>query len=230
MMRSLFLDFQLEFVTAADREMSEDVLLRMLGMLAMLNLYQLRKHSDLPSIYSKAAGIKYCPPDQMEGCWVDQSKVKDLAKYLKSIGATDTKIAIILRLISGTEIFQDALTLHRSKKGDCDRLVATRLAELWRAGIMASPYLIQFPNGTGGITYHAVIKHIDGSSEDPSAILGMNVKPGVREEEIRKNIERHDNLVKDATEIMLMDPGQSPEMLGSVLDLAGYLPRGGYAL
>ena len=85
----------------------------------MLNLFQLRKHPELPPLYSKAAGIKYTPPDQAEGCWVDQSKIKDLTKYLKSIGASDQKTAIILRLISGTEIFQDTLTLYRSKKGDC---------------------------------------------------------------------------------------------------------------
>ena len=66
-----------------------------------------------------------------------------------------------------------------------------------------------FSNASGGITYHAIIKHMDGSSEDPSAILGMPVKPGVREEEIRKNQERYDNLIKDAAEVMVMSDGEA---------------------
>ena len=232
MMRSLFLDFQLVFATGEDRELSEDILLGIISLVAKLSLYQLRqlkkKDPAFPTLYSKAAGIRYCPPDQAEGSWIDVTRVKELVAKLRDLGAKDDKIAIVLRLVAGTEIFQDLVTLYRSKRGDCDRLVATRLAELWNAGIIARPYLIPFPNNTGGITYHAVVQHVDKSSEDPSAILGMPCAPGVREEEIRKNYERRDNLMKDAEALMVYG-GASPEMLGAMVDSAAYVPVGGYA-
>ena len=46
--------------------------------------------------------------------------------------------------------------------------------------------------------------------------------------DIRKNLERHDNLVRAATELMVLD-GESPELLGAMLDAAAYIPQGGYA-
>ena len=226
-MRSVFLDVQLDFASKADAVESEEILLRFLGVVARLSLFQLRRNPKLPKLY--ASGVKYCPPDQMEGFWVDKSKIRELGAYLKSIGATDEHAATVIRLVSGVEIFQDILTLYKLKKGDCDRLVCARLAELWQAGIQASPYLIAYPNQSGGTTYHAVVLHADNTTEDPSLILGMggSARAASRKEEIRKNYERRDNLVKNATDLMITD-GYSPEMLGCMIDDAAYVPAGGF--
>lgn len=229
MMRSLFLDVQLNFASAKQAALSEKVLLRTLGLVAVLNHNYLLDNPGTPKLYSKAAGIEYCKPDQMEGSWVDKLKIRDLARYLRSIGADDEHIAILLRLVSGVEIFQDTPTLYKRKRGDCDRLVAARLGELWFAGIMASPYLIPFANGSGGTTYHAVVLHSDNTTEDPSLILGMGGSAATRQraEEIRKNYERKDNLVRAACELMTVND-ESPEMLGAFIDAAAYVPHGGF--
>lgn len=46
-------------------------------------------------------------------------------------------------------------------------------------------------------------------------------------EEIRKNFERQDNLVKAAHELMVVEGGD-PEVLGAMIDAAGYVPQGGF--
>jgi hypothetical protein len=113
---------------------------------------------------------------------------------------------------------------------NCDRLIGVRLAELWLANIMASPYLIPHVNETGGTTYHAVVLHPDKTSEDCSLICGMGGAARARDraEEIRKNYERRDNLLKAAASIVVEDGGD-PDMLGAAVDAAGFVPRGGYA-
>lgn len=224
-MRSVFLDVVLDFSTPSKAYRSETILLRFLGVVAMLNRYYLEENPNTPKLYSKAAGIRWCPPDQAEGSWIDKSKIRDFARSLQTFGMDDEHAAIVLRLVSGVEIFQDIPTLYRRKRGDCDRLVCARLAELWLAGIMATPFLVAFPNDRGGTTYHAVVKHADGSAEDPSAILGMGTAAN-RAEEIRKNYERKDNLVMAATELMV--DGGDPDALGAVIDAAAYVPRGGF--
>lgn len=228
-MRSVFLDVALEFGSKGEAFESEEILLRVLGVVSKKNLFYLKRNPKTPKLYSREAGIKYCPPDQMLGTWIEKSKLRDFAKSLQSFGMADDRAAIIMRLVAGAEIFQDIPTLYRIKRGDCDRLVAARVAELWLAGIMASPYLISYANESGGTTYHAVVLHGDNTTEDPSLILGMggSAKRAERDEEIRKNIERKDNLIKTATELMVVD-GQDPEMLGAFIDAAAYVPRGGF--
>lgn len=226
-MRSVFLDVVLDFSTPAKAARSEKILLRFLGVVAMLNRFYLEENPDTPKLYSREAGIRYCPPDQMEGPWIPRDKIGELARILKSWGVAEDKIAILVRLIVGAEIFQDIPTLFRRKKGDCDRLVCARLAELWVAGFMASPYLVPYPNGSGGTTYHAVVLHPDNTTEDPSAILGM-AGPRRRAEEIRKNYERKGNLVRAATELMIVEGGD-PDALGAFIDAAAYVPVGGFA-
>lgn len=225
-MRSVFVDADLGFSTPSEAAESEEILLRILGVIARKNLFHLRRHPRTPKLYSREAGIRYCPPDQMGGPWIDRARIRDFAKALRGFDMDDEHAAIVLRLVSGVEIFQDIPTLYRRKKGDCDRLVCARLAELWLAGIMASPYLVPYPNGTGGTTYHAVVLHADDTTEDPSSILGMG-GAAKRVEEIRKNLERRDNLLRAAVDLMVVD-GESPEALGAVIDAAAYVPRGGF--
>lgn len=225
MMRRLFIDFRLGFASNEEAWLSEEILLRFLGLLAMLNLHQIRKYPKLPRLY--ASGVKYCNPDQMDGSWVPKDKVSGIIRSFKDAGAAPNKVAILNDLISGgTEIFQDVITLYEAGKGDCDRLVGVRLAELWNAGFAASPYLIPYPNETGGVTYHAVVLHRDGSSEDPSAILGMPCPPGKLEEEIRKNEERHAMLMQELS--VLYAAGAPEHMLGAIAVDAAFVPPGGF--
>lgn len=228
-MRSVFLDVQFDFSTAARAALSEKVLLRTLGLVSVLNHNYLVENPGTPKLYSREAGIRYCPPDQADGAWIDRLRVREFARVLQSFGMDDERAAIILRLVAGAEIFQDVRNLYRRKRGDCDRLVCARIAELWLAGLMASPYLIPFSNDRGGTTYHAVVLHADGTTEDPSLILGMGgeARAAARAEEIRKNCERRDNLLRAAAEVMVVD-GVSPEALGAVVDAAAYVPRGGF--
>jgi hypothetical protein len=227
-MRSVFLDVDLDFSTLKDAAESEEILMLFMGVVARKNLYYLKKNPHTPKLYSKEAGIIWSPPDQMQGSWVDRTKIRDLAAYLKTIGGSPEHVAIILRLVSGVEIFQDTQTLFKRKHGDCDRLVCARLPELWLAGVMASPYLVPHVNSSGGTTYHAIVLHPDGSGEDPSVILGMKGWNSFdRYEEIRKNYERRDNLMQAAAS-MVVEDGADPDMLGAAVDAAGYVPPGGY--
>ncbi len=224
-MRSLFLDAQLSFGTPSEAEMSEDILLRALGLVARLNLYYLKKNPRTPKLY--ASGVRWCPPDQAEETWVPKEVVPEIEKFLRTKGMKEDKVAIIVRLILGAEIFQDIPNLLKSKRGDCDRLVAMRLAELWLVDIMASPYLIAYPNDRGGTTYHAVILHGDGTSEDPSLLCGMPAPLDQYAEEVRKNHERQDDLFQSAADLVMFEGGDTA-VLGAMLDAAAYVPPGGF--
>lgn len=222
----LWLDVDFKFDTPEVAAESEDILLRLITLMAKMSLRFLRRNPRTPRIYSKAAGIRYVPPDQACSTWVPRSKYEELEGYLKSLGMRSDRISILMRLVDGCEIFRDAASLYREGKGDCDRLVAARLGELWYAGVLAGPYLIPYPNESGGTTYHAVVLHGDNTTEDPSLILGMAGPKGAREEEIRKNLERRDNLLAHA--LTLVDVGGDINALGAAIDASGYCPIGGY--
>lgn len=69
----------------------------------------------------------------------------------------------------GRERWQTALETARYGEGDCEDLVAYRLAELWRDGVRAVPYVYTVRPGLR----HVVIRHRDGHIEDPSRARGM---------------------------------------------------------
>lgn len=117
MMRSILLDVRLPFETADDRRNSEDILLWFLGVVSRLNLYYLKQNPSTAKLYE--SGVRYALPDQMEACRVDPSKLKDLAKFLRSIGASDETVLTVLRFVNGQEVFRDIPTLYRRKSGDC---------------------------------------------------------------------------------------------------------------
>jgi hypothetical protein len=72
------------------------------------------------------------------------------------------------------EEFADCLTVFRRGWGDCDDLVAWRVAELREAGERANVSIsFPYPPRKGGVLYHALVRRGDGSLEDPSAKLGM---------------------------------------------------------
>jgi hypothetical protein len=72
-----------------------------------------------------------------------------------------------------------------------------------------------------------VVAHADDTIEDPSLILGMEGWNSPRRRtEIEKNYARKDRMVAAAMD--LMDGGASPEVLGSMIDEAGFVPVGGF--
>jgi len=81
---------------------------------------------------------------------------------------------------------------------NCDNVCAWRAAELRQSGIHAMPYITHRQRQDGGTTYHAIVRWPDGSSEDPSLLLGMGGpdREMDRAEERRKNAERHDKVKK----------------------------------
>lgn len=73
---------------------------------------------------------------------------------------------------SSEERFNTVPTVMRIGFGDCDDLACWRAAELRvRERIAAVPKLIQV--STVPPRYHVIVVHPDGSTEDPSEILGM---------------------------------------------------------
>jgi hypothetical protein len=74
----------------------------------------------------------------------------------------------------GIEDWQDITCTLRRKFGDCEDLVAYRVAELRARGIKAIPQFFWRDRPDGGSTYHIQVQHPDGTIEDPSALLGMH--------------------------------------------------------
>lgn len=199
-MRELYFSTQLEFSTPDEQRASEQVLLRAMGLVAQINLNYLEKFPLTPLLYD--SGVLYTPPDQADGRPSLRNRdIKALIALLQKMGASPETAAMVVRVLRGVEVFMSTPELYRRGKGDCNELVPVRLAELWRAGIIASPYLTKSPmrNEKGGISYHAIVHYPDGSAEDPSLILGMGglERADDRKEEIRKNLERVENAMAE---------------------------------
>jgi len=67
----------------------------------------------------------------------------------------------------GSEQWQNAIDLLRSFQGDCEDLASYRAAELRMDGEPAMVAIVRTRRGT----YHAVVRRVDGTIEDPSRIL-----------------------------------------------------------
>jgi hypothetical protein len=74
------------------------------------------------------------------------------------------------------ELFDDAAMVSNRGSGDCEDLVAYRLAELRLQGVPCEPLVTWQRAIEPGIPYrfHVRIIYPNGSVEDPSAILGMH--------------------------------------------------------
>lgn len=223
------LGVKLPFESPADQDDSEDVLMRLLGIVCRVNLMYLHRHPGTSNLYS--SGVVYTQPDQAVAPLVDSSQIKKLFELLREMGLEPETALMIFRIVRGIEVFLDIPSLYRRGRGDCNELVPVRVAELWRAGIAASPYLTKQVRSDGrpGISYHAVVHYLaDNSIEDPSLILGMGGpdRADERREEIRKNVERWDNHLQAARHLIEAE-GVPTEILGREIDLMGFVPRDG---
>jgi hypothetical protein len=224
--RDIHFGVRLPFETLEDQEDSEDIIMRLLGVMCRLNLMYLRNNPSTKPLYE--ADVKYAPPDQVDGRKpLSASVLRKLLAVLRDDVETDPETALmVVRLLKGMEIFLDIPALYRRGKGDCNELAPVRVAELWRSGIAASPYLTKEPNDRGGVTYHALVLWPDGSSEDPSLILGMGGPShgGLRREEIRKNAERWGKYMGLAQRLIDAE-GVHPDVAGRYVDEIGLAPR-----
>lgn len=228
MMRDIYLGVRLPFQTADEQGDSQEILRRLLGVVCRLNLLYLKRHPSTPSLYE--SGVKYTPPDQTKAPPLDTGKVKQIMTILQSMNLTPDIGEMVYRIMRGAETFRDIPSLYRRKEGDCNELVPVRVAELWRAGIMATPWLVNpVRNHNGGLSYHAIVVWPDGSAEDPSLILGMGgaARAAERTEEIRKNKERWQNFVREA-KTLITSEGVSADILGEQIDALKLIPRGGF--
>lgn len=215
-MKELYFSTPLDFDSPEERHASEQVLLKAMGLVAQINANYLEKFPLTPLLYDSK--VLYTPPDQADGRrelsgW-DIEQILDL---VRKKGASPETAAMVIRVMKGVEIFMSTPELYRRGKGDCNELVPVRLAELWRVGITASPYLTRspVPNERGGMSYHAIVQFPDGSYEDPSRILGMGGIDASRErrEEIDANLYRFTQLAAQV----------GPEQAGR----AGFVPKSG---
>jgi hypothetical protein len=214
----------LPFDREEDRDDSEYILLNAMGIVARLNKIHLRR-KNYPLLYE--SGVVYAKPDQSDGRQkLSGGEKRKLIKLLKDAGQEPDTAVMCLRIVQGIEIFLDIPALYQRGKGDCNELVPVRIAELWRAGIAASPYLTKQPRANGGYTYHALVQYPDGSSECPSTILGMNADVEGRNEEIRKNVERWENHIAEAKRLADADASIAVAAAQQI-DQMGFVPRGG---
>ncbi len=84
--------------------------------------------------------------------------------------------------LPGREEWRDLPTILSSGVGDCEDLATARAAELQARGVRARavPRIVSRRPAIGGGTaelVHIVVRHPDGSIEDPSLALGMPPGP-----------------------------------------------------
>jgi hypothetical protein len=226
-MRDLHISAKLNFDDQEEQSFSEDILLRVLGINCRVNLHYLKQNPNTPPLYE--SGVLYTPPDQADGRPpLNRGKLRKFLAIVRDMGIDPETALMIVRMLKGIEIFLGIPETYRRGKGDCNELVPIRIAELWRAGIAASPYLTWEHNERGGISYHCIVQWPDGSAEDPSLILGMGGKDRAadRAEEIRKNAERWSTYMAAAQQLIHAE-GASPVELGRQIDLMGLAPRDG---
>lgn len=228
MMRDLYFGVQLPFESGRDRRHSEDILTRILGVVSRMNLQYLERRPGTRLLYD--SGVTYSAPDQVRAPRPRPEQLRELFALLKRMDLDPETALMVYRIVRGAEVFLDIPSLYRRGHGDCNEIVPVRIAECWRAGLRPSPYITKQRNSRGGWTYHVVLLHEDGSSEDPSIILGMGgpARADERAEEIRKNVERHETYCQAAD--ALADGGEAPRLeLARRVDLMGFVPSRGAA-
>jgi hypothetical protein len=190
MLRHVLFDLKL-FADEDDRANSQKRILWLLEALTQCNQLYLQNHPDTPLIYQ--AKIKYIIPAQFEK--TDVPEVEAIRTFLQKNSAPQSvmnALDYLYGIVGGGEIFREIPRIIENGGGDCDNVAAWRAAELRELGIAACPYITWRKRPDGGTTYHVIVRWPDGSSEDPSLLLGMGGegRDADREEEERKLGER----------------------------------------
>jgi hypothetical protein len=201
MLRFVLFDLSL-FVDESDRKNSQKRVLWMLDALVKCNRIYLQNNPDTPLIYH--SGIKYKVPSQFDASGTEIAIVRE---FVERIGTVPDKVRAaldVLESMTAGERFRDIPRIIANGGGDCDNVAAWRCAELNELGIAAQPYITWRKRPDGGTTYHVIVRWPDGSSEDPSLLLGMGgpERDAERADEVRKLEERSRDFVKS-----LMTPG-----------------------
>lgn len=186
-LRYVLFDLNL-FPTEAERPSSQKRILCLLEALTCINQFYLKEHPETPFIYK--SGIEYKVPAQFDQ---DPNAVA-LISYLRKAGAPGNVLAYaedVIRASNG-ERFRDIGQIIANGGGDCDNVACWRAAELRNLGIKVNPYITWRQRPDGGYTYHVIVRYSDGTSEDPSLLLGMGgvERAADRREEERKLAER----------------------------------------
>lgn len=218
MLRHIWVE-QTLFSPFSDKGEDETDLLWMLEALTQRNQNYLKQHPRTPRLYK--SGVKYAVPAQYGG------ECKEVAILKQALGGAANKrdVRKVLELIQdvlGGEHFCDIGVILELGEIDCDGLAAFRAAELRQAGIRAKPWMTKRTRPDGGTTYHALVKwppfgrNQHETSEDPSLLLGMGgpARAKDRQEEIRKNIERCEDIKSGLGGLGVSPEQQLAEVLG----------------
>ena len=204
--------FDLRLFDDGDRGRSQKGLLWLLEALTQWNTIYLQDNPKTPLIYQ--SGIKYLLPEQFVQAEMPQLVI--LREAVARAGITDPKALTALEELGNQcgsgEHFRDVPAILENGGGDCDNLACFRAAELRVHGIAAMPYITWRKRADGGMTYHAIVQWPDGTSEDPSLILGMGgeARAADRQEELRKNAERKENMKGSTQSEVLGSSGVEP--------------------
>lgn len=185
------------FADGSDRDTEQKRVLWLLQALKNCNRLYLQQNPDTPLIYQ--SGIKYKLPEQFEKEQLPE--VAEMRAYLEKKGAPKNILAAFKSLsdqVGSGEHFREIPTIIKNGGGDCDNVATWRAAELCELGIAAEPYIMWRKRPDGGTTYHVITRWPDGTSEDPSLLLGMGGEERAedRKEEVRKLAERTEKFVK----------------------------------
>ena len=193
MLRHILFDVRL-FETEDGRKRSQKGLLWLLEALAQWNEIYLRAHPETPRLYQ--SGVIYKLPEQFDRQEVPEiGRLREIVMRFADRGERAEALELLKRLadqLGGGEHFRDIPAIIENNGGDCDNIAGWRVAELRVAGIPAKPYITWRRRPDNGMTYHAIVLWPDGSSEDPSLLLGMggDAKEDDREAEREKLAER----------------------------------------
>lgn len=174
------------FGNEAIRPQSQQGLLAFLEALTLWNEIWLREHPEAPLLYS--AKLRYILPEQFERTHMPQ--VGTVRAYLESRKAPVSVLDAFDELAAMTgagEHFRDIPSMIENGGGDCDNWATGRAAEIRvRLGVDARPFITWRRRPDGGMTYHNIVFWPDGSSEDPSLLIGMGGESKARERAIER--------------------------------------------
>lgn len=192
MLRHVLFDLNL-FPDEASRANSQKRVLVLLEALTLCNQFYLAENPDTPLMYQLASEgiIRYKLPAQFDpteapGAAEVMAWLRETNAPRNVMDAFRTDQTMLSKIING-EVFRDIPRIIQNGGGDCDNVASWRAAEIrHRLGIAAKPYITWRKRPDGGTTYHVIVIWPDGSSEDPSLLLGMKKDDGgaaLREEQ-----------------------------------------------